>query len=264
MRSMKRDSLATYISGLGAINNSMCIMFLENNKMYDAEQAGKVKAINPMETVTRRKVKQRNSIMKSWGKTSPAEIEQHEASRSPPPPTFACKNSRSEKFFMILTGSKIKGGYANTLSTRDENFQAHAYSSVFTNHKLWFKTVYTISGEAIPQFDALCQNIMGDLPLLFEQSMHAPRNSIKSKYFWHLLCYLQGEDESRLNERIGGMPCASLQSSYPKITAERSKILQQRGGYGRFKRSCCGSLIWVFWKPCMDPGRASDLDYYLA
>ena len=101
MRSMNRDTPERYISGLGAVNTSMCIMYLEKNKMYDAEQVGKVKAVDPVEAVMRRRVKKRNSIIDEWKKLRQIHPESTTAvSRFAT--AFSCQNKKTAPVFLLI------------------------------------------------------------------------------------------------------------------------------------------------------------------
>ena len=63
IRSLNRDTPEKYISGIGAINTSQCVRYLDRNKMYSADMVGKVASINPMEALLLRKTAERK---KKW------------------------------------------------------------------------------------------------------------------------------------------------------------------------------------------------------
>jgi hypothetical protein len=48
IRSLNRDTPEKYISGIGAVNTSQSIPYLDSNKMYSADTVGDVTAIDPM------------------------------------------------------------------------------------------------------------------------------------------------------------------------------------------------------------------------
>ena len=75
IHSMDRDTPERYISGLDAVNNSMRIMFLEKNKMHNPEKVRKVKGVDQVESVTRRRRQKRESFLTKWIKASLTDVE---------------------------------------------------------------------------------------------------------------------------------------------------------------------------------------------
>jgi hypothetical protein len=99
IRSLNRDTPEKYISGIGAINTSQCIRYLDRNKMYSADTVGNVTAVDPMEVLILRRTKQRTATINHWRLNTPI-ISQGEVGRFEG--TYEIRNQALGDFFAIL------------------------------------------------------------------------------------------------------------------------------------------------------------------
>jgi hypothetical protein len=98
------------------------------------------------------------------------------------------------------------------LTTSDNLFEESAFASILTPHENWYKSVFALESQHHPVFDMVCQRILGDLLGMFEASLFAPKTTTRSKFYLHVLGYLQGRHGSKFTERIQEMPLAALQT----------------------------------------------------
>jgi hypothetical protein len=208
IRSLNRDTPEKYISGIGAINTSQCVRYLDRNKMYSADMVGKLTSVNPMEALLLRKTTHRNTTIANWKLTSPTIAKGEQISRFEA--TYKVKNQRFEAFFSILKEDMIQIGFASLLTTSDELFIEFAFSSILTSHEQWYERLFALECEHQQGFNSVCQRILGDLLMMFEAAMFAPKTTTRSKFFLHVLHYLQGIHGSKLAQRIQEMPVAAL------------------------------------------------------
>jgi hypothetical protein len=210
IRSLNRDTPEKYISGIGAINTSQCVRYLDRNKMYSADTVGKVTAVDPMEALLLRKTKQRNATIAQWKLSSPTIAEGQPVSRFEG--TYEARNRRFDTFFSVLKEDTIQNGFAYFLTTSNELFGEFAFASILTDHEKWYESVYALESGHQQGFNEVCQRILGDLLRMFEVALFAPKTTTRSKYYLHVLHYLQGVNGSKLIERIGEMPLAALRT----------------------------------------------------
>jgi hypothetical protein len=209
IRSLNRDTPEKYISGIGAINTSQCVRYLDRNKMYSADMVGKVTAVNPMEALLLRKTTHRTTTIANWKLTSPTIAEGEAINRFEG--TYRVKNQRFEAFFSIMKEDRIQIGFANLLTTSDDLFSEFAFASILTPHEQWYECIFALECEHQQGFNKVCQRILGDLLTMFEAALFAPKTTTRSKFFLHVLHYLQGVHGSKFRERIQEMPVAALQ-----------------------------------------------------
>ena len=209
IRSLNRDTPEKYISGIGAINTSQCVRYLDRNKMYSADMVGKVASINPMEALLLRKTTERKNKITKWKLSTPTTDNGHQITRFQE--TYEVRRQRFAPFFSILKEEMIENGFVNLLTKCDDLFNEFAFASILTPHEQWYEHVFGLEANHQRGFNEVCQRILGDLLGMFEESLFAPKTTTKSKFYLHVLHYLQGINGSRFTLRIQEMPLAALQ-----------------------------------------------------
>jgi hypothetical protein len=63
---MNRDTPERYISVLAAVNTHHAVLALKRKKMYDVEQIGELTSVDPIESLTKRKDKDRKEVVDCW------------------------------------------------------------------------------------------------------------------------------------------------------------------------------------------------------
>ena len=142
VRGLNRDTAAKYISGLGAINTSNCIKYIENNKCYAPDQVGDIKNDDNMEAVTRRRILERETRIEEWKKTyhlNKGGLNNERVSRFEP--NYKNENRLLDEFFSVLTTCKMENSFGDKLM-QNGMFMEFAYSSVYTEHDKWFRDFF--------------------------------------------------------------------------------------------------------------------------
>jgi hypothetical protein len=129
IRSLNHDMPKKDISGIGAINTSQCIRYLDRSKMDLEDTVRNVTAVDPMEVLILHRTKQRTATINQWRLTSPT-IAQEEAGCFEG--TYKIKNQVLDDFFSILKGDMIHIGFANLLTTSNNQFKEFTFASILS------------------------------------------------------------------------------------------------------------------------------------
>jgi hypothetical protein len=180
IRSLNRDTPEKYISGIGAINTSQFIQYLDRSKMYLADTVGNVTAVDPMEVLLLCRTKQQTVTINHWRLNSPI-IAQGEVGRFEG--TYKIRNQALGDFFAILKEETIHIGFTHLLTTSDNLFGEFAFASILSPHEPWYECVFALSAEHQQGFNRVCQRILGDLLGMFEDALFLPKTTTRAKFF---------------------------------------------------------------------------------